>query len=387
MPFQTITSPTDPVNAGDVAEFDVTVTNLNAAQQVVVVHFTVPQFTTYNGAPAGTDASYNFSYVAPGISETAKLLFTVDGGNTPPPSGSTITLDVIDLARAGSVSKTIEVTPVSTPTPTPTPTPKPTPTPSPTPPARHFGNISTRLSVGTGDNVLIGGFIVTGTQSKTVLVRGIGPSLPLTGLLADPFLELHDSAGATIASNNDWMNSPDKQAIIDSGLAPLNDKEAAILMTLSPGSYTAILSGLNATTGVALVEVYDLDPAVDSKLANISTRGLVQTLDNVMIGGLIILSDNPNKIILRAIGPSLPLSGALVDPTLELHNSDGDVIFSNDNWRSDQEAGIIATGLQPTKDKESAIVATLDPGAYTAIVRGLNETTGVALIEVYDLQE
>jgi hypothetical protein len=147
---------------------------------------------------------------------------------------------------------------------------------------------------------------------------------------------------------------------------------------------------LNATTGVALVEVYDLDPAVDSKLANISTRGFVQTGDNVMIGGLIILSENPTKIILRAIGPSLtPLgvTGALVDPILELHNSDGDVIFSNDNWRSDQEADIIATGLQPTKDKESAIVATLDPGAYTAIVRGLNETTGVALIEVYDLQE
>jgi hypothetical protein len=138
---------------------------------------------------------------------------------------------------------------------------------------------------------------------------------------------------------------------------------------------------------VALVEVYDLDPAVDSKLANISTRGFVQTIDNVMIGGLIILSDNPTKIILRAIGPSLPLPGLLADPTLELHNGDGDVIFSNDNWRSDQEAGIIATGLQPTKDKESAIVATLASGMYTAIVRGVNDTTGIALVEVYDLQE
>jgi hypothetical protein len=234
---------------------------------------------------------------------------------------------------------------------------------------------------------LIGDFIVTGMQSKTVLVCGIGPSLPLTGVLADPFIELHDSTGAIIASNNDWINSPDKQAIIDSNLAPTNNKEASILMTLSPGSYTAILSGVNATTGVALVEAYDLDPAADSKLANISTRGFVQTGDNVMIGGLIILSDNPTKIILRAIGPSLPLTGFLADPTLELHNSDGDIIFSNDNWRSDQEADIIATKLQPTNDKESAIVATLASGGYTAIVRGVDDTIGIALVEVYDLQE
>ena len=157
-------------------------------------------------------------------------------------------------------------------------------------------------------------------------------------------------------------------------------------MTLSPGAYTAIVSGVNGTSGLGLVEVYDLDPTVDSKLANISTRGFVQTGDDVMIGGLIILSDNPNKIILRAIGPSLPIAGVLADPMLELHNSDGDLIFSNDNWKSDQQEDIMATGLQPTNDKESAILATLDPGAYTAILRGVNNTTGVALVEVYDLQ-
>ena len=364
-----ISSPTDPIAAGGVAEFDVTVSNLSASSQTVTVNFTVPEFTTYDGSPAGTARGYSFFSVLAGTSETVKLLFTIDGGNTPPPAGATITLDVVDLDRAGSVSQTILVA-----------------SPALPPPVRHFGNISTRLSVGTGDNVLIGGFIVTGTQPKQVIVRGIGPSIPLPEVLANPFLELHDSTGATIASNDDWINSSNKQAIIDSTLAPTNDKEAAILMTLSPGAYTAIVSGVNGTSGLGLVEVYDLDPTVDSKLANISTRGFVQTGDDVMIGGLIILSDNPNKIILRAIGPSLPIAGVLADPMLELHNSDGDLIFSNDDWKSDQQEDIMATGLQPTNDKESAILATLDPGVYTAILRGVNNTTGVALVEVYDLQ-
>ena len=252
-------------------------------------------------------------------------------------------------------------------------------------PVANLGNISTRLSVGTGDNVLIGGFIVTGTQAKKVIVRGIGPSLPLSGALADPFLELHDSTGAVIASNDNWMDSPNKQAIIDSTIAPSNDKEPAILETLDPGAYTAVVRGVNNTTGIALVEAYDLAAGVDAKLANISTRGLVQTGDNVMIGGLIIFSDSARNVIIRAIGPSLGVDGALADPVLELYNSDGDLLASNDNWRTDQEAEIIATTIPPANDKESAIVSTLDPGAYTAIVRGVNNTTGVALVEVYDL--
>ena len=252
-------------------------------------------------------------------------------------------------------------------------------------PVANLGNISTRLSVGTGDNVLIGGFIVTGTQAKKVIVRGIGPSLPITGVLADPLLELHDSTGAIIASNDNWVDSPNKQAIIDSTIPPTNDKEPAILMTWIPGLHSDCPGS----------ERYHRDCAnrslrsrlgIDSKLANISTRGFVQTGDDVMIGGLIIFSDTARNVIVRAIGPSLPLSGALADPNLELHNGDGDLINANDNWRSDQEADIMATGLQPTQDKESAIVATLDPGLYTAIVRGVNNTTGVALVEVYDLQ-
>jgi hypothetical protein len=241
------------------------------------------------------------------------------------------------------------------------------------------------LRVETGDNVLIGGFIITGTQAKKVMVRAIGPSLPLVGLLADPTLELHDGVGTLIASNDNWMDAPNKQEIIDSTIAPTNDFESAILTTLDPGLYTAIVRGVNATTGIALVEAYDLDLATRSILANISTRGLVQVGDNVMIGGIIILGVDPQEVLLRAIGPSLPVAGALADPTLELHDKDGVVIASNDNWRSDQEADIMATNIPPTDDAESAILMTLTPDAYTAIVRGKDDTTGIALVEAYQL--
>ena len=252
------------------------------------------------------------------------------------------------------------------------------------PPPTVLGNISTRLEVETGDNVLIGGFIITGTQPKELILRAIGPSLPLGGTLADPTLELHDSTGAIIASNDNWR-STQEQAIIATGVAPVNDAESAIVMTLNPGDYTAIVRGANGGTGIGLVEAYDLDQSVDSKLANISTRGLVQTGDNVLIGGFIVLGESPAKTILRAIGPSLSIPGALADPTLELHDGNGTLLMSNDDWKTDQESEIIATGIAPTKAAESAIVATLAPGNYTAIVRGKNNSTGIALVEVYQL--
>ena len=248
-----------------------------------------------------------------------------------------------------------------------------------------MGNISTRLRVETVDNVLIGGFIITGTQAKEVIVRAIGPSLPVVGALADPILELHDGAGALLARNDNWMNATNKQAIIESTVAPTNDLESAILRSLEPGSYTAIVRGVNGTTGIGLVEAYDLDLGVDSILANISTRGLVQTSDDVMIGGFIILGSAAQEVLVRAIGPSLPVTGALADPTLERHDKNGATIASNDNWKSTQKAAIIATTIPPTEDAESAILATLIPDAYTAIVRGKNATTGVALVEVYAL--
>ena len=303
------------------------------------------------------------------------------------PSGELYLTDI-----DGNVFKIVEAsapTPTPTPTPTATPTPSPSPTPAPTPFfAVQLGNISTRLSVGTDTNVAIGGFIVTGTEPKQVVVRALGPSLPLDGVLADPILELHDSSGATIATNDNWQGSANKQAIIDAGFAPTNDKESAILMTLEPGLYTAIVRGVGATTGVALVEAYDLDRTVDSQLANISTRGFVQTGDSVMIGGLIILGDTDTSVLVRAIGPTLAaagVDGALEDPILELHDKDGSLITSNDDWKETQEAQIEATGLAPKDDRESAILATLSPDSYTAIVRGKDDTTGVALVEVYNI--
>ena len=223
--------------------------------------------------------------------------------------------------------------------------------------------------------MLIGGFIVTGTAPKKVILRAIGPSLGLPGALSDPTLELHGSTGEILASNDDWQEG-DKQAILESGIPPTDNRESAIVTTLDPGHYTAVVQGKNDATGIALVEFYDLDTTAASKLANISTRGLVQTDNNVMIGGMIILGDSPAKVIMRAIGPSLPVSGALQDPTLELHDGDGNTIASNDNWRSDQQSEIIASTVPPTDDAESAIVATLAPGPYTMIVRGANGTTG-----------
>jgi plastocyanin len=279
---------------------------------------------------------------------------------------------------------------VSSPTPTPSPIPTPTaaPTATPTGGPSTFGNISTRLRVETGDNVLIGGFIVTGTQPKKIIARAIGPSLPLAGALADPVLELRNSSGGLIASNDNWRSDQEAE-IIATTIPPSNDLESAIVATLPANSsaYTAIVRGVNNGTGIGVVEAYDLDQTVDSKLANISTRGFVQTGDNVLIGGLIVVGQNPLRVIVRAIGPSLSVPGKLADPTLELRDANGGLVRANDNWRSDQEAEIIATTIPPTNDLESAIVETLpaNGASYTAIVRGVNNTTGVAVVEAYEL--
>jgi minor extracellular serine protease Vpr len=257
-------------------------------------------------------------------------------------------------------------------------------------PPSSLANISTRLRVEAGDNVLIGGFIVAGTQPKKVIVRAIGPSLPVSDALTDPILELRDSSGELIRSNDNWRSDQETE-IIATGIPPSNDAESAIVETLpaNGAAYTAIVRGANNGTGVGLVEVYDLDRTVDSKLANISTRGLVQTGDNAMIAGTIVLGQGSQRALVRAIGPSLPIEGKLADPALELRDGNGTLIHANDNWRSDQEAEIIATTIPPTNDLESAIVEALpaNGAAYTAIVRGVNDTTGVALVEVYSLTD
>lgn len=252
-------------------------------------------------------------------------------------------------------------------------------------------NISTRADVGIGDNVLIGGLIITGTDPKKVILRAIGPSLPLGGttvVLADPVLELHEPDG-TVVTNDNWRDAQ-AQEIIDTNLAPTNDLESAIVATLDPGAYTAIVRGKDGGTGVALVEAYDLDDAAQSQLANISTRGFVETDDNVMIGGFIIggSGEDSGTVVVRGIGPTLSDQGvanALNDPTLELHDADGVLVASNDNWRDSKETEIEASGLSPTYDRESAILAKLSAGAYTAILRGKDNATGVGLVEAYNL--
>lgn len=258
-------------------------------------------------------------------------------------------------------------------------------------------NISTRLPVGTGDNILITGFIITGPggSTKRVLVRGIGPSTNLAGALADPTLELHDGPGALIASNDNWRTTQiggiitaDQVADIQAtGAAPGNDTESALIGTLAPGNYTAQIRGANSTTGLGVAEAYDLNVASGARLANVSTRGFVQTGDNLMIGGFILVN-NPVRVVVRGIGPSLTAAGVpnpLADPTIELRDGAGTLILANDNWRATQEAEITALGLQPSNDLESALVITLQPGNYTALLRGTNNGTGVGLVEVYAL--
>ena len=270
-------------------------------------------------------------------------------------------------------------------------TPSPTPTPNPTVAAQPL-NLSTRVQVQTGDQVSIGGFIITGTSPKRVILRAIGPSLANLGIanpLADPVLELHATDQTLIASNDNWKDS-DETDITATGLAPSNLVESAMVETLDPGSYTAVVSGKNGTTGIGLVEMYDLDQAAESQLANISTRAVVQIGNNVMIGGFILGGGGAETtVLLRAVGPSLSqlgVNGVLPNPTLELHDSNGALIGSNDNWKDTQQSEIEASGLSPSDDSESAILVTLGPGAYTVIVAGKDGATGVGLVEVYRLQ-
>ena len=255
---------------------------------------------------------------------------------------------------------------------------------STSPAPAQLGNISTRANVGTGDNALIGGFIITGSEPKRVVVRAIGPSLPLAGALADLALELLDNAGTVLAENDNWRSNADE--IAATGIPPSHDNEAAIVRTLNPGAYTAIVRGVGDSTGVALVEAYDLSRTASSKLANISTRGFVGAASNVLIGGIIVVDGDAARVVVRAIGPSLPLANSLGNPMLELVDANGATIRSNDNWRDAQEAEITAAQLAPSNDAEAALVQTLSRGNYTAIVKGQNDTTGVGLVEVYNIQ-
>jgi hypothetical protein len=256
-------------------------------------------------------------------------------------------------------------------------------------------NLSTRMRVQTGDNAGIGGFIITGSVTKHVLIRAIGPSLTDSGVpdaLADPVLELHGPGTFVTTTNNNWRDDPVQEALIKAtGIPPSNDLESAIEARLAPGAYTAIVTGNGDTSGVGLVEVYDLNPGVFSRLANLSTRAFVATAGNIVIAGFVLGGNSSDgRVVLRGIGPSLTTLGvpdALADPTLELRDSNGSLLVENNDWEDDpaQAAELIAAGLAPTNQLESGIAATLPPGRYTALMAGLNNGTGVGLVEVYDL--
>lgn len=262
-------------------------------------------------------------------------------------------------------------------------------------------NIATRLPVRSASDPLIGGFIITGNGPKRVLIRAVGPSLAAAGIatpLSDPLLELHDDTGAIIATNDNWkatqiggaISGNQVLEIAGTGVAPTDDREASIIVTVNPNTpYTAVVSGYAGATGTAVVELYDLDAIQNSTLANISTRGFVQTSNDVMIGGFILGGGvGQTNVVIRAIGPSLQASGVdnfLADPTLDLVNSQGTVVESNDDWANGANAANIErAGLQPSAATESAIYRSdLPRDAYTAVVRGVNAATGTALVEVY----
>ena len=258
--------------------------------------------------------------------------------------------------------------------------------------AAFFQNLSARAHVFTGERILIAGLIIEGTENKAVLIRGLGPTLASFGVpapLANPTLSLYDHSGALIAANDNWKATQQTQ-IQATGLAPPNDFEAAILISLPPGAYTAFLQGKAMTTGIGLSEVYDVGPNVNAQPTNLSARAFVGTGGDVLIGGTIIGGNAASlqRVLVRALGPSLASAGIatpLANPTLSLRDANGNVIANNDNWKDSQQADIAATGKAPSNDLESAVLALLAPGNYTAIVAGKNATTGVALVEFYSL--
>lgn len=250
-------------------------------------------------------------------------------------------------------------------------------------------NLSTRGNVGTGDEVLIGGFVIGGSGAKQMLLRAIGPTLVqfgVIGALLDPTLELRNSSGALLKENDNWSDDATAESI-PASLRPPGANESAIVTSLVPGNYTAIVRGVNNTTGVGLIEAYDLDPDGTASLTNISTRGLVQSGANVMIAGLVVRSGT-KAVLIRALGPTLTnfqIVNPLLNPTLDLRNAEGARLAFNDDWRTDQQAEILASGHAPENDAEAAIATTLPPGNYTAIVDGSDNTTGIAIVEIYGL--
>ncbi len=312
-----------------------------------------------NGTLSGTPPNLTYT-PRPDFNGTDSFTFKVNDGTTDSPP-ATVSITVTDVAELKSL------------------------------------NISTRGRVGIGDRVMIAGTIVRGTATKRVIFRAIGPSLSGSGInspLADPVMELYTSNGTLLRTNDNWKDEEQQAEVEATGLQPSDDRESAIVTTLPPSDYTAIVRGKDQTEGVALAEIYDLDRTADSKLANLSTRVFVETGENVVIGGFILGpgsgSTGNSDLVIRGIGPSLASSGVgdnLADPVLELRDGNGALVLANDNWQdnSEQAAKISASGLAPQNPQESAIAVALAPGGYTAIISGKAGTSGIGLVEIYNL--
>lgn len=345
------------------------------------------------------------SRLTPSLTNDGAEIFRRGTGATPSPSPTPAPTATPGITPAPTPSPTVPpgATPTPTATPSPTATPGTTPTPAPTatpggtptpPPLAKAINLSTRIRIQTGDNVGIGGFIITGTAPKRVLIRAVGPSLSSFGVpnpVADPILELHGPDEFEAMTNDNWRDDPvQESAVLATGIPPTDNLESAIVARLTPGAYTAVVRGKNTTAGVGLAEVYDLEPETPAKLANLSTRAVVGTGDDIVIAGFILnASGSAEQVVIRGIGPSLVAAGlanALSDPTLELRDSNGALLVINNNWQenSAQAAEISAAGLAPTNNLESAIAATLPPGAYTALLAGRDGGTGIGVVEIYD---
>ncbi|HKP92753.1 MAG TPA: hypothetical protein VJS88_02560, partial [Chthoniobacterales bacterium] len=251
--------------------------------------------------------------------------------------------------------------------------------------ASRIVNVSTRADVGTGNNVVIAGIIIQGYQAETLVIRGLGPSLPFANDLANPTLGLYNSSGTAIAGNDDWQY-PQGSEIAQSGLAPSNSLESAMKLALNPGSYTAILGCNGGCTGIGMVEVYDITTLPSSaRLANMSTRAHAENFNEKETMGIIIQGSGNKSLLLRGIGPSIPLPDTLPNPFLQLYGPNGGLRQLNDNWRDNQQSQIIATGLPPSNDLESAMVVSVEPNAFTTVIQDNSGSTGIANIEVYDL--
>jgi hypothetical protein len=431
---------------GSITSTGVKPVNFQSIEAVNVSNFvpsiSITDVTVNEGNAGTTDAVFTVSLIAPFSSTVTVDFFTSGGtategadyqarsgtrtftagvtsatitvpvnGDTTPEINETFFVNLTDPTNSviadnqGLGTITNDDGPVPSPTPTPTATatstPNPTATATATPAVGLVGNVSTRLPVGTGDNVLIEGFIVQGPSGSTkkIIVRAIGPSLLPFGIadaIANPTLEIRDANNTLIAANDNWMStqvggiisSDQSSEILGSGVAPGNDVESAIIANLDPGSYTAIVRGLGDTVGTGVVDAYDLSAMSPARLANIATRGLIQPGDKLMIAGFII-QNGPVTAVILATGPSLTAFGianALPDTTLQLRDQNGVIVRENDDWQSDQMAELEATGLQPSDPKEAAMIVTIPPGQYTAQVRGKPEATGIGVVQVFFLQ-